>query len=185
MANSATYNAATNAQRETLKNAAIRLDKAINASRDGGIEAGTKAPNVDVDVVGAAAAAALSAVGYSGNSSTDVTVSNGDSVSVLNSASADSHTGTAVVASGALTGVTLAATVAMVDNSDSVSILPASGSTASATGTAAVASGAVTGVRLGATTGIVTNGQTLAVTGGTVTIAVAANVVTATYTAST
>ena len=77
MADNALYNAATDAQRETLKHTSIRLEKAVNSSRDGGIEADTRAPNTDVDAVGATVAAALSAMGISGNASTEATVANG------------------------------------------------------------------------------------------------------------
>ncbi len=113
-------------------------------------------------------------------------IGNGATVAVRNSAGADSHNGTSVTtAAGALTGVNLAATVALVDNADSVPLLPAAGTTpAQGSGTAAVASGVIAGVRLPATSAVVTNGQTIAVTGGTVTITVANNVVTAAFTAS-
>ncbi|QYW02111.1 hypothetical protein CPT_Sonora_008 [Stenotrophomonas phage Sonora] len=113
-------------------------------------------------------------------------VTNGQTVAVRNSAAGDSHNATAVVTGGTtFTGVNLAATVAMVDNSDTVTVLPAAGTTpAQGSATAAVAAGVVTGVRLPATSAVVTNGQTIAVTGGTVTISVAANVVTAAYVAS-
>lgn len=53
---------------------------------------------------------------------TDTVVSNSDTVAVRNSAGADSHNGTAVVANHALTGINLAATVAMVDSGDAVTI---------------------------------------------------------------
>lgn len=113
-------------------------------------------------------------------------IGNGATVAVRNSAGADSHNATSVTTTqGALTGVNLAATVAMVDNSDSVPLLPATGTTpAQGSGTAAIAAGVVTGVRLPATSAVVTNGQVITVTGGTVTITVANNVVTAAFTAS-
>jgi hypothetical protein len=113
-------------------------------------------------------------------------VGNAATVAVRNSAGADSHNGTSVTTTqGALTGINLAATVAMVDNSDSVPLLPSAGTTpAQGNGIAAVAAGVVTGVRLPATSAVVTNGQVINVTGGTVTLTVAANVVTAAYTAA-
>lgn len=89
---------------------------------------------------------------------------------------------TPTVAGNAITGLETAATVAVVENSNAVPVLPASGSTSLASATAAVAAGAITGVRLPATAGVVTDGQTLAVTGGTVTLTVAANAVTAEFT---
>lgn len=74
-------------------------------------------------------------------------------------------------------------TDAIVSNADTLP-LQTNGGTASGNVTAAVASGVVTGVRLPATSAVVTNGQVLNVTGGTVTLTVAANVVTAAYTAA-
>ncbi len=109
-------------------------------------------------------------------------VANAGTVPVQNSAGAAIGTGTLAVAANDLSNVRLPATVAGISNAGPVSVLPASGSTALAPGTAAVVSGALTGVRLAATAGIVTNGQTIPVTGGTVTITVAANAVTAEFT---
>lgn len=110
---------------------------------------------------------------------------NGGTVPVRNSASADSHNATAAVTGNTLSGVNLASTVSMVDNTDVVTVLPATGTTpAQGTATAAVASGVLTGVRLPATSAVVTNGRTIAVTGGTVTLTVTNNVVTAAFTAA-
>ena len=71
------------------------------------------------------------------------TVANGATVAVRNSAGADSHNGTAVVASGTLTGINLAATVALADNGDTV---PATGT--GTTATLVVSAGVLTGVTL-------------------------------------
>lgn len=79
-------------------------------------------------------------------------------------------------------GEPLPDTSAVVPDASAVAVLGASGSTSLASGTAAVSAGAIDGVRLPATSGIVTNGQTLAVDGWTVTLSVAANVVTAAFT---
>ncbi|EMF0829280.1 hypothetical protein [Pseudomonas aeruginosa] len=70
----------------------------------------------------------------------------------------------------------------VVSNDATVSVLPASGSMALVSGTADVASGALAGIRLAATAAVVANGQTISVAGGTVTLSVAANVVTAVFT---
>lgn len=218
------YDAATNAQREELKQVSIVFERAVVPSRDGGIEAGTHAPNVDVDSVGARMAAALSAVGISGNASTEATVANAAAVSVVNSAGADAHSGTATVADSALSNVKLAATVALVDNADTVPVFTSAGTakvadgtvtvaagvvskvalpatatvllnsgtvtvqtsagTGNQTGTATVAAGVVSAVKLPATVAMVANGGTLAVTGGTVTFAVANGVLSGTYAAT-
>jgi len=114
---------------------------------------------------------------------TAAVVANAGTAPVQNSAGAAVGTGTITVANRAVSNIRLAATIAGVANTAAVAVLPASGSASLASATAAVAAGALTGARLPATTGIVTNGQTLAVTGGTVTITVAANAVTAVFTA--
>jgi hypothetical protein len=85
---------------------------------------------------------ALAAVGYSSTPAGAV-IANGATVPVRNSAGADSHNATAVVSGTTLTGVNLAATVALVDNGDTVA--------ATGTGTTAtlvVTNGVVTGVTL-------------------------------------
>lgn len=79
----------------------------------------------------------------------------------------------------------LGPTQVVVNNAASITLLPATGSTpAQGNATAAVAASALTGARLPATSAVVTNGQVINVTGGTVTITVAANVVTAAFTAT-
>jgi hypothetical protein len=115
---------------------------------------------------------------------TNAVVKNSDAITIKNSAGATiSAAGVATVAANAVSGVALPATIAGVANSASVTLLPASGTTpAQGTGTAAVAAGVVTGVRLPATSAVVTDGQTITVTGGTVTLTVAANSVTAEFT---
>lgn len=80
-------------------------------------------------------------------------------------------------------GADLPATQAVVSNAAAVTLLPATGTTpAQGTGTAAVASKALTGIRLAANRAVVNSGQVIAVTGGSVTLTVAANAVTAAYT---
>lgn len=113
-------------------------------------------------------------------------VDNSDAITVQNSAGAAvAGTHSATVAAGVLSNVRLAATVAPVVNAAVVPVLPASGTTpAQGNATAAVAAGVITGVRLPATSAVVTNGLVLNVDGGTVTLNVAANVVTATFTAA-
>ena len=116
---------------------------------------------------------------------TDAIVSNGGTVPVRNSAGADSHNATAVVAAGVLSGVNLAATVGMVDNADTIAVRNSAGAD-SHNATAVVAAGAVTGVNLAATVAMVDNSDVVAVlpaTGttpaqGNATAAVAAGVVT-------
>ncbi|HBP4991384.1 hypothetical protein DZ952_011980 [Pseudomonas aeruginosa] len=70
----------------------------------------------------------------------------------------------------------------VVSDGANVPVLPDSGSTELAAATAAVAAGALSGVRLPATAAVVINGQDISVAGGTVTLSVAANVVTAAFT---
>lgn len=113
-------------------------------------------------------------------------VDNSDAITVQNSAGAAvAGTHAATVAAGVLSNVRLAATVAPVVNSAAVTVLPAAGTTPAQGGaTAVVAAGALTGVRLPATSAVVTNGQVIAVAGGTVTLTVAANAVTAVFTAA-
>lgn len=70
----------------------------------------------------------------------------GQNVAVRNSAGADSHNATAVVTGGALTGVNLAATVALVDNADAL-VVPVTGTYAT-TATFTVAAGVITSIAL-------------------------------------
>lgn len=106
------------------------------------------------------------------------TIADGATVAVRNSAAADSHNATAVVADGStLTGVNLASTVAMVDNSDVVSVRTSTGVDGH-NATAVVAAGAITGVNLAATTIMVDNGDTNLIADA------AATVSTVTYTVS-
>lgn len=91
------------------------------------------------------------------------TISDGATVAVRNSAAADSHDATAVVADGTtLTGVNLASTVAMVDNSDVISVRNSAGADGH-NATAVVTAGAVTGVNLASTTIMLDNGDTFSV----------------------
>lgn len=97
----------------------------------------------------------------------------------------DAYSAVPVIDPDNLPGAPLDADQAVLSNSDAVTVLPAAGTTpAQGSATAAVASGSITGVRLPATSAVVTNGQVIAVAGGTVTINVNANVVTAAFTAT-
>lgn len=71
-------------------------------------------------------------------------VANGGTVAVRNSAGANSHNATAVVTGSTLTGVNLAATVAMVDSGQAVTGVTGTGTTATIT----VANGVITGIAL-------------------------------------
>lgn len=113
---------------------------------------------------------------------TSAVVASGGTIPVQNSAGAAIGAGTLAVAANEPSNIRLPATIAGVANAGAANVLPASGSTPLAAGTVAVAAGVLTGIRLAATAGIVTNGQTIPVTGGTVTITVAANAVTAEFT---
>src|SRR5690606_24143097 len=140
----------------------------------------------EVDVGGVPATLTVTGGVLSPNATLDATnavVKDTDAITIKNSAGATiSAAGVATVAANAVSGVALPATIAGVANSASVTLLPASGTTpAQGTGTAAVAAGVVTGVRLPATSAVVTDGQTIAVTGGTVTLTVAGNAVTAEF----
>lgn len=97
----------------------------------------------------------------------------------------DGYSGVPVIDPDNLPGAPLDPDQAILSNSAVVTVLPAAGTTpAQGSATAAVASGSITGVRLSATSAVVTNGQVIAVAGGTVTITVNANVVTAAFTAT-
>lgn len=105
-------------------------------------------------------------------------------ITITNSAGADSHSATATVASGAISSVKFAATVAMVDNADTVAVHNSAGTNVAGSHTAEVALGVLTDVKLAATvapvvnggmltgvtpTGIYTNTITFTVSGGVIT----------------
>lgn len=94
---------------------------------------------------------------------TGASIANGQTVAVRNSAGADSHNSTAVVAGSSLTGTNLAATVAMVDNADAVNIQNSAGAAAGAAGAAQVSAGVMGSVRLPATSAVTTNGGAVSV----------------------
>lgn len=71
---------------------------------------------------------------------TQALVGNGASLPVKNSAGNETKTGTATVAANAITGIALAATVALVDNADTITVT-GTGTTCTLT----VANGVVTG----------------------------------------
>ena len=129
----------TAAQRQALRDKASIL-AALSQVYAESARTPTAGEAATVQVAIDAMSAAIAVInGTSGSAS----VANGATVAVRNSEGADSHNATAVVAAGALTGVNLSATVALVDDGDTV---PATG-----TGTAAtlvVEAGVLTGVTL-------------------------------------
>lgn len=129
----------TAAQRQTLRDKASTL---ATLSQVYGENARTPT-TAEAAIVQTAINAMSAAIAVINGTSGAATVANGATVAVRNSAGADSHNGTSVVASGTLTGINLAATVALVDNGDTT--------TATGTGTTAtlvVANGVLTGVTL-------------------------------------
>lgn len=90
-------------------------------------------------------------------------VNDGDTIAVVNSAGADSHNATATVAAGAISNVKLAATVAMVDQGDAVTVQNSAGTAVAGTHPATVAAGAINNVKLAATIAPVVNGAALTV----------------------
>ena len=129
----------TAVQRQTLRDKASTLD---NMSQTYGESARTPTAE-EAAIVQTAIDAMSAAIAVINGTSGAATVANGATVAVRNSAGADSHNGTAVVASGTLTGINLADTVALADNGDTV---PATGT--GTTATLVVAAGVLTGVTL-------------------------------------
>lgn len=129
----------TAAQRQTLRDKASTL---ATLSQTYGESARTPTAE-EAAIVQAAIDAMSAAIAVINGTPGAATVANGATVAVRNSAGADSHNGTAVVASGTLTGINLAATVALADNGDTV---PATGT--GTTATLVVADGVLTGVTL-------------------------------------
>lgn len=129
----------TAAQRQTLRDKASTL---ATLSQTYGESARTPTAE-EAAIVQTAIDAMSAAIAVINGTSGSATVANGATVAVRNSAGADSHNGTAVVASGTLTGINLAATVALADNGDTV---PATGT--GTTATLVVADGVLTGVTL-------------------------------------
>jgi len=133
---------ATAAQRAELQAALAQCGKDLHHfSERGNTPSTDEAAELAATI--ARAQAALAAAGYSSVPTGSAVVANSGTVAVRNSAGADSHNATAVVTGTTLTGVNLAATVALVDNGDTT--------TATGTGTTAtlvVANGVVTGVTL-------------------------------------
>ncbi|ALA46462.1 hypothetical protein BF2512_05 [Dickeya phage BF25/12] len=129
----------TAAQRQTLRDKASTL---ATLSQTYGESARTPTAE-EAAIVQTAIDAMSAAITVINGTSGAATVANGATVAVRNSAGADSHNGTAVVASGTLTGINLAATVALADNGDTV---PATGT--GTTATLVVAAGVLTGVTL-------------------------------------
>ena len=129
----------TAAQRQTLRDKASTL---ATLSQTYGESARTPTAE-EAAIVQTAIDAMSAAIAVINGTSGSASVANGATVAVRNSAGADSHNGTAVVASGTLTGINLAATVALADNGDTV---PATGT--GTTATLVVAAGVLTGVTL-------------------------------------
>lgn len=132
---------ATAAQRQTLRDKAVTLGELAQTYAQDARTPTTAEAAIVQTAIDAMSAAIAVINGTAGAAS----VANGATVAVRNSAGADSHNATAVVAANALTGVNLAATVALVDNGDKV---PATGTGAFAT--AVIANGVLTGVTLSA-----------------------------------
>lgn len=122
---------------------------------------------------------------YSTVTSASAAVANGATVAVHNSAGGDSHNATAEVAASTLTDVKFAATIAMVDNADTVVVKNSAGTTITGTHSAEVALGVLTDVKLASTVAGVVSGSTLTgvtpsgVYATTITFTVAAGVITA------
>lgn len=115
-----------------------------------------------------AAAAALVVAGANGLPATSVVVANGGPVTITDSNGGPSVAGTAQVAAGALSSVSItAATNAIVQNGDVVAIKNFNATSAGASCTLEVGGGAETGALLAAAAAIVTNTSKRAV--GTVT----------------
>lgn len=129
----------TAAQRQTLRDKASTL---ATLSQTYGESARTPTA-AEAAIVQTAIDAMSAAIAVINGTSGAATVANGATVAVRNSVGADSHNGTAVVASGTLTGINLANTVALADNGDTV---PATGT--GTTATLVVAAGVLTGVTL-------------------------------------
>lgn len=129
----------TAAQRQTLRDKASTL---ATLSQTYGESARTPTAE-EAAIVQTAIDAMSAAIAVINGTSGSASVANGATVAVRNSAGADSHNGTAVVAAGTLTGINLAATVALADNGDTV---PATGT--GTTATLVVAAGVLTGVTL-------------------------------------
>lgn len=91
--------------------------------------------------------------------------------------------GTAVVAGGALTGVTLPGTSTVVSDGDT-SLTVEDAASGTSTGTVTVSAGALSSITLAGTDAIVSDSQVLPEAGGgTITLAIVDGVITATYTA--
>ena len=129
----------TAAQRQTLRDKASTL---ATLSQTYGESARTPTAE-EAAIVQTAIDAMSAAIAVINGTSGAATVADGATVAVRNSAGADSHNGTAVVAAGTLTGINLAATVALADNGDTV---PATGT--GTTATLVVSAGVLTGVTL-------------------------------------
>lgn len=93
--------------------------------------------------------------------SASAAVADGDTIAVQNSAGADSHNATATVANNAISAIKFPATVAMVDNVDTVTVKNSAGSSIAGTHSASVASGVLSNVTLASTVAAVVNGGTL------------------------
>lgn len=140
------HNATANVTGTTLDNVQLVLSTAALVDHTDA----TEIRRFDGSILGITTATARVADGLLSNVRLPYTadaVLNGSTYSVRNSAGADAHSATALVASnGVLTGFNLAATVAMVDNGDALTI-PVTG-TYTKTVTFAVSAGAITGITL-------------------------------------
>lgn len=170
---------ATAAQRLALRNTAVNLGEQSQAFAQSGTtpttaEAAVVQPYID------AAKVAIDAV----QGTTGAVVLDGATVAVVNSANADSHNATATVTGTTLTNVKLPATVAFVDNTDTVVMQNSAGTVIAGTHTATVAAGAVSNVKLASTvaaltSGVKVNAISVTGTGKFATFTVVAGVITA------
>lgn len=151
------FSTITAAQRLEIRDSVVQAAAATQPFAQNGL-APTAAELALITPVLDNCAAALTVAGSTGLPATSAVVSNAGSVAVVNSASADSHNATATVAAGALTNVKLAATVAMVDNADAITMQNSAGTAIAGTHPATVTAGVVANVKLAATVAAVSNG---------------------------
>lgn len=136
------FSTITAAQRLEIRDSAVQVASVTQPFAQNGL-APTAAELALITPVLSNCAAALGVAGATGLPATQAIVANGNTVAVRNSAGAASHNGTAVVAGGAVTGVNLAATVAMVDSGTAITV-PVTGTYATKI-TPTVVAGVITG----------------------------------------
>lgn len=149
----------TEAQRMTLRSAAVALEHRTQHFAQNALTP-TAAGVASFQPIGDAAANALAVAGHGTGvlPATSAVVANGDAVPMKNSAGSKTVSGTAAVASGAVSGVSLPATAAIVDSTVLPVIQNSAGTTVPGTNARNVAAGLETNVRMAATVGVVVNG---------------------------